>query len=214
MAAQSTVKKPPLALLLLLLLLLALVLLVLPSLRIQTNTATQTASEGQCQGAGQNFDARQEAFTLAQAAEQYRTANPFGGNYGPGSYTICYKDGTQLRVQSPVFRGSGKITNDNHSEQSTYGWLQLQLPRLSIDPGPITAIYTVIFSQVTVCGPCERDMRLWQRTLRQKARTQQLFLSVWDIIYGKGFNPGIYPAGNGVPVTIDVLRQVLIPFVE
>lgn len=214
MSAQSEVKKPPLVLLLLLLLLLAIVLFVLPSLKIQTNTATQTASEGQCFDNGQNFDARQEAFTLAQTAEQYRTAKPFGGNYGLGSYTICYKDGTQLRVPSPVFRGTGKITNDNHSEQSAYGWLQLELSRQSIDSASITAIYTVIFSQVKVCGPCEEDMKLWQRTLRQKAGTQQLFLSIWDIIYGKGFNPSIYPAGNGTPVTIDVLRQVPIPFIE
>ena len=32
-------------------------------------------------------------------------------------------------------------------------------------------------------------MQPWQQTLRQKARTAMLFLSVWDIPLGKGFDP-------------------------
>lgn len=167
---------------------------------------------------GQGFDTQQEALTLVQAAEQYRTAHPFGGNYGLGSYTICFKDGTQQRFQSPVFKGfnnpnSSEARNATHSEQSAYGWLQLQLSRLAIDQSTISATYAVIFSQVQVCPDCEQDMRFWQSTLRQKAKTQQVFLSIWDIVGGKGFNPATYPAGTGIAVTVDVLRKVPIQFV-
>jgi len=82
-------------LLLVLLILLGLAILALPSLNTRVSTTTQSGSQGQCLPNGQDFDYRQEAFRLAQVAEQYRTVNKFGGNYGLGSYTICYKDGTQ-----------------------------------------------------------------------------------------------------------------------
>ena len=42
---------------------------------------------------------------------------------------------------------------------------------------------------------------------------QSLVLSIWDITYGNGFDPATYPAGNGVPVTIDMIREVRIAFV-
>jgi hypothetical protein len=76
----------------------------------------------------------------------------------------------------------------------------------------VTAIYTVIFSQIAVCFSCQRDMVPWQRTLRQKARSDSVFLSIWDLPQGKGFNPKKYPAGTGTPVSADASRQVPIQF--
>lgn len=187
----------------------------LSSLNIHTSTTTQNNSEGQCLSSGKNFNARLEAFTLAQTAEQYRSANKFAGNYGLASYTICYKDGSQSRVQSSVFKGFDSATkpkNSTHSEQAAYGWLRYSLPRLSVDQNKVVAIYTVIFSQVVVCNLCQQDMKSWQRILRQQAKTNQLFLSIWDIMSGKGFNPATYPAGTGIPVTIDDVRKVPIDF--
>lgn len=117
---------------------------------------TQRSNQNQCLNNGQSFNNKQEAFTLAQAAEQYRAARqpPWKGNYGLGSYTICYKDGTANRVQSSVFPGNdndgqfpGEPENFTHSEQSAIGWLRNQLSTLSIDRSKVTAIYTVIFSQ-------------------------------------------------------------------
>lgn len=156
---------------------------------------------------------------MAQSAEQYRHIHPFGGNYGLGSYVICYADGTQKRVQSMLFKGfySRELPNSlqhiTHSEQYTYDWLQTQLSQLSIDQSEITAIYAVIFSQVTVCVPCQQDMVYWQRSLQQKAKTNKLYLSVWDILRGKGFVPTAYPAGTGIPVAITDLRQVPVRFI-
>lgn len=218
MASQTQGQKSLSGLLLLLLLLLGIGILALLSTNVQVNTSTQSASEGQCLSSGQDFDAQQEAFTLAQAAEQYRVAHPFGGNYGLGSYTICFKDGTQQRFQSPVFKGfnnpnTNQARNATHSEQSAYGWLQLQLSRFSIDRSTVSAIYTVIFSQVQVCPDCVQDMRFWQSTLRQKAKMPQVFLSIWDIVGGKGFNPATYPAGTGITVTVNMLRKVPIQFI-
>src|SRR5438105_7804758 len=155
MASQTRPQQSSVPLILLLLLLLVVGILILPSLNTKINTGIQSAANGNCpSSAGQNFDDQQEAFTLAQVAEQYRSANPFGGNYGLGSYTICYKDGTQQRFQSNVFKGYKNTTdktkpeNYSHSEQATYGWLQYQLSHLSIDTSKVTAIYTTIFSQI------------------------------------------------------------------
>jgi hypothetical protein len=205
--------------LLLFVLLIGLIIFALPSLNAQVNTATQSTTEGQCQNGGQSFNAQQEAYTLAQSAEQYRTTHSFGGNYGLGSYTICYKDGSQERFQSDPLPGNNNKTdktkpkNYTHSEQAAYGWLQNTLAKLSIDQSRVPVIYTVIFSQVTVCVSCQQDMKLWQRTLREVAKSPSLALSIWDIAYGNGFNPATYPAGNGVPVTIDMLEAVRIEFV-
>lgn len=216
-ASQTQTRKTFLPLLLLLLILIV-GILALSSLNLKVNTNTQDASEGQCQSNGQNFDARQEAFTLARAAEQYRHNKPFAGNYGLGSYTICYNDASQQRLQSPVFKGYDNLTtpsqsrNATHSEQSSYGWLQLQLSRLSIDQSTVTAIHAVIFSQVIVCLPCRKDMVSWQRVLRQKAKTNNLYLSIWDITPGKGFIPIVYPAGTGIPITLSDLERIRIQF--
>jgi Tfp pilus assembly protein PilV len=193
-------------------------ILALSSLNLRVNTSTQNASEGQCQSNSQNFDARQEALTLAQAAEQYRHSKPFAGNYGLGSYTMCYSDASQQRLQSPVFKGYENLTdpgqprNATHSEQSSYGWLQLQLSRISVNQSTTTAIYAVIFSQVIVCLPCRKDMVSWQKVLRQKAKTNNLYLSIWDIAPGKGFIPTVNPAGTGIPITIGDLERIHIQF--
>lgn len=182
------------------------------------SVGTQTSKQGQCLNNGQSFNAQQEAFTLAQEVEQYRTANPYRGNYGLGSYTFCYKDGTQNRSQSPIYPGynntkdATKPINATHSEQKTYKWLEGELNALPANQSPATAIYVVIFSQVIVCGPCRQDMKLWQRGLRSAAKTSRVFLSIWDIVYGKGFNPATYQAGMGTPVTIDAIRRVPIVF--
>lgn len=190
----------------------------LSSLNIHTSTTTQSNSEGQCLSTGKNFNARLEAFTLAQAAEQYRNANKFNGNYGLASYTICYKDGSQQRVQSDTFPGSNNLTdktypkNYTHSEQSAYGWLQSELSKLTIDESKVSAIYTIIFSQVIVCDPCREDMKSWLCVLRDKARTQHVSLSIWDIALGKGFNPAKFPAGTGTPVIVNDLERVPISF--
>ena len=185
------------------------------------SVGTQTSNQSQCLNNGQGFNNEQEAFALAQTAEQYRAAKPLPVNYGLGSYTICYKDGSFTRRQSIVFPGRknngqfpGKPENVTHSEQSALGWLRSQLRTLSIDRSQVAAIYTVIFSQVIVCGPCQKDMTQWQRILRQEAKTERVYLSVWQLTYGKGgFDPATYPAGTGTPVTIDMIQEVKIAFV-
>jgi hypothetical protein len=220
MAARSRTKTPWLLIFLLVLLGFFVLIFALPSLKTQVSTGTQTASEGQCLPGGQGFDEQQEAFTLAQTAEQYRAAYPFRGNYGLGSYTICYGDGTQQRVQSPVIpgynnkSGQGRL-NDTHSEQGVFTWLGDELEALTIDQSRVAAIYAVIFSQVIVCDPCQQDMITWQRTLREKARTNNLYLSIWDIRprSKSSIIPATYPAGTGTPVAIEDLRKVPIRFV-
>lgn len=219
MAARSQTKTPWLLIFLLLLLGFFVLIFALPSLKTQTSTNTQTTSEGQCLQNGQGFDEQQEAFTLAQAAEQYRATHSFGGNYAYGSYTLCFQDGTQQRFQSPPAPGfdnnndQTRPVNATHSEQGIYNWLQQKLSRLSSNQTGSSTIYVVIFSQVTVCGLCRKDMELWQRGLRQAAKTANLFLSIWDIIAGKGFNPATYPAGTGTPVLFEDLEKVPITFV-
>ena len=220
MAAQSQTKTPWLLIFLIILLALGVLIFALPSLNTKVSTTTQTASNGQCLPNGQGFDEQQEAFTLAQAAELYRAAHSFGGNYGYGSYTLCYSDGTQQRVQSSAEKGFNNKNgqgrpNDTHSEQAVYDWMESELEGLSIDRNQVAAIYAVIFSQVIVCYSCQKDMVTWQRTLREKAKTNNLYLSIWDIRPGtkSSIIPATYPAGTGIPVAIEDLRKVPIHFV-
>jgi hypothetical protein len=216
MAASAQKRKSTLPLIIFLLILLILgIFLLLPSYNVQVNTSTQSTTQNQCPQVGQNFDAQQEAFTLAQSAVQYRRAQPLPVNYGLGSFIICLTDGTFKREQSIIFKGRSSNSypgNDTHSEQSAYGWLQNRLVALSIDPDTISAIYTFIFSQVRVCSFCKKDMVYWQRTLREKARTNNLFLSVWDIGFQQGFNPKLYPAGLKSTITIAGIENVHINF--
>ena len=221
MASGAQKKKSSLGLIIFLLILLVVgIFFLVPSYNIRTNTATQTTTENQCPQTGQSFDAQQEAFTLAQSAEQYRQIKPYNGNYGLGSYIICLTNGAMRRIQSMPFQGYYDRSlpyyqqHLTHSEQATYKWLQDQLSRLSLSRNlnKVAAIYVVIFSQVLVCTSCQRDMIDWQRTLRQKAKVENLYLSVWDIMLGKGFVPTVYPAGTGIPVSIDDLEEVNIPF--
>ncbi len=212
--AQKQKSTVPLIIFLLILLVLGIFLL-LPSYNTGVNTSTQSTTQNQCPQVGQSFDARQEAFTLAQTAEKYRRAQPLPINYGLGSFIICFTDGTFKREQSMIFKGRSSNSypgNETHSEQSAYGWLQNRLLALSIDPDTISAIYTFIFSQVRVCSFCKKDMVYWQRTLREKARTNNLFLSVWDIGFQQGFNPKIYPAGLKSAITINGIENVAINF--
>ncbi len=204
-------------LLLVLLMLLGLAILTLPSLSTRVNTTTQSRSQGQCLSNGQGFDDQQEAFRLAQVAEQYRAVNKFGGNYGLGSYTLCYKDGTQEGFQSTVFKGYWNTDqpdlprNAFHSEQSAHGWLKNQFRQLRLNQS-VVAIYAVIFSQVEVCPLCKNNMISWQRDLREVAPVKQVFLAIWDIPKARGFIPAKYPYGTGTPVAIDDLEKVAIPF--
>ena len=220
MASGAQQQKSTLPLIIFLLIFLVLgIFFLLPSYNSGVNTSTQSTTKNQCPPARQSFDARQEAFTLAQSAEQYRRAHPFGGNYGLGSYIICCTDGTQQREQSRLYEGfystelPKSLQHITHSEQYANDWLQGQLSSLSIDPDEVMAIYAVIFSQITVCVPCQQDMIYWQRSLRQEAKTDKLYLSIWDIIRGKGFAPVTNRAGTGTPVAITDLRQVPIRFV-
>lgn len=220
MASGTQPQKSTLPLIMFLLILLVLgIFLLLPSYNTRVNTSTQSTTQNQCPQNGQSFDTQQEAFTLAQSAEQYRRVHSFGGNYGLGSYIICFTDGTQQQEQSKPFEGfystelPKPLQHITHSEQHTYDWLQEQLSLLSIDQSQVTAIYAVNFSQVAVCVPCQQDMIYWQRSLRQKVKTDKLYLSIWDIIRGKGFAPVTNRAGTGTPVAITDLRQVPILFV-
>ena len=179
------------------------------------NTTNQTEPAGQCDFTTKAFNARQEAFTLAQKLEAYRSANPTIRNYGIGSYTICYKNGTQRRFPSPVAPGYSQSTlptNATHSEQAVYQWLLKQFASLSLDLSTVSGIYTVIFSQVVVCDQCRTDMVPWLRNLRLAAKTNKITLSIWDIARGKGFIPTIQPAGNGTPIGPGDLEKVSIPF--
>lgn len=113
------------------------------------------------------------------------------------------------------FKGYDNVSypeNDTHSEQSVYGWLQNRLSSLSIDSDKVSAIYTFTFSQVQVCSLCKKDMVYWQSILQQKARTNNLFLSVWDIGLQQGFNPKLYPAGLKSAITLDGIENVHINF--
>lgn len=192
------------------------VIAVLPTINVVPNIQSKTQEQGQCQFDTQRFLTQQEAFTLAGAAQTQRSAFPFRGNYAIGSYTICYKNSTQQRFQSPVAKGYDNLTdtsspmNATHGEQAVYQWLQTQLFHLSIDQTTVQGIYAVIFSQVVVCVACQRDMVSWQQTLRQKAGTNRLLLSIWDL--NPGFDPATYPAGPTHPVTLNDLKRVSIVF--
>lgn len=200
---------------LLLVLLIVLVGIFLNTTGAGVTTTTQTNTEGQCNFAAQAFNARQEAFTLAQKLAQYRSTKPTFRNYGAGSYTICYKNGTQQRFPSPIAPGYSQTatpTNATHSEQAVYQWLLQQFRGLSLDFSSVSGIYVVIFSQVTVCEQCEPDMVSWLSNLRTAAKTPKVSLSIWDIARGKGFIPTVQPAGNGMPVTPEDIERVQIPF--
>lgn len=209
-----TGQKSVIPLILLLLLLAVIAFFALGSLNLAGSTTRSRSS--QCPG----FDEQEEAFQLAQFTEQYRKSHPTPANYGPGSWTVCYTDGSPVRNQTPEFKGGNNKnpavgpTQITHSEQQTYRYLQLKLPGLSLDQSRVVAVEVVIFSQVIVCPPCQEDMVSWQAVLREKARTQNLFLSVWDIAPGKGFVPTVYPGGTGTPVSIEDLRKIDLAFTE
>jgi hypothetical protein len=201
--------------LLLLVLLLLFALLALPLLNTNVGTTSQTEPAGQCDFATKTFNARQEAFTLGQALELYRRTHPTSRNYGMGSYTICYKNGTQQRFPSPIAPGYSQTVipkNATHSEQAVYQWLLKQFMGLSLDFSTVSGIYAVIFSQVTVCDLCEPDMVSWLSNLRLAAKTNKVALSIWDIARNRGFIPTVQPAGNGAPTTPDDIERVSIPF--
>lgn len=178
-------------------------------------TTTSQESPGQCDFTQNRFNTQIEAFTLAQQLEAYRSANPTFRNYGIGSYTICYKDGTQQRFPSPIAPGYTQTAlprNATHSEQAVYQWLLKQFTSLTLDLSTVSGVYVVIFSQVVVCDLCQPDMVSWQRNLRQTGKTNKVFLSIWDIARGKGFIPTVQPSGSGIPLTLGDIERVPIIF--
>lgn len=201
------------------LLLLIILVFAYTSLRLGSD-GTQTTSEGQCLSKGQQFNGRQEAFTPAQLAEQYRAGHAYNGNYGYASYTLCYTDGSQRPVPSPVAPGydntkdKTKPLNYPHSEQALYRWLQIQLAKISFDPKTLAGIYIVIFSQTRICDACIADMGSWQANLRHIAKTSLLYLAIWDIRPGtpSAFIPTVSPRGTGTPVALADLRRVPVRF--
>lgn len=157
---------------------------------------------------------------MAQKSEQTRMATPFGGNYGDGSYTICFQDGSSYYYSTKVYQGhdsapvSGYPLQKAHSEQLAYDELYEAVSTALFDRNQLVGIYVIIFSQIIVCPPCQNEMRLWQRELRQAAHTNQLFLSIWQLRPGRGgFNPKKFPAGIGTPVAMANIQQVFIRFV-
>ncbi len=194
---------------------LLLLLLALPLFNVNVGTTSQTEPAGQCDFTTKTFNARQEAFLLGQRLASYRETHPTFANYGMGSYTICYKNGTQQRFPSPIAPGYSQKptpTNATHSEQAVYQWLLRQFRDLALDFSTVSGIYAVIFSQVTVCDLCEADMVSWLSNLRQAAKTNKVALSVWDLARGAGFAPTVQPGGNGAPATPDDVERVPIPF--
>lgn len=193
----------------LLIVLLIVAFLVAASLNL-ARTTTQTA---QCP-----FEARQEAFRLAHEAEQQRTARPFRGNYGVGSVTICFKDGSNYYYTTEVYQGhdsatvSGYPKQKAHSEQLAYDEVYGTLAEASFDRSQFVGVYVVIFSQIIVCPGCQGEMGLWQRELRQEVHTNRVFLTIWQLRVGKGFRPKQFPGGTGTPVTINDIQQVFVTF--
>jgi hypothetical protein len=167
-------------------------------------------------GLGYSFE-QQEAFRLAQETQAYRQAHPYGGNYGRGSITVQYADGTSRRYPSPISQGYDAPNPPiyrTHSEQKIDRWLRAELTRLRQQHvfDKATAIRIVIFSQVIVCPQCRTAMIRWQRQYRALAATTALFVTVWQLTPGKaGFNPKVTPQGKPVPDPTDV-QQVKIPF--
>lgn len=206
--------RKPLLLLLGILLLLAASAAYVQSQGVGVTTASQEAPS-QCDFTRNGFNTQLEAFTLAQQLEAYRSANPTFRNYGMGSYTICYKDGTQQRFPSPIAPGYTQTAlprNATHSEQAVYQWLLKQFASLTLDFSTVSGVYTVIFSQVVVCELCQPDMVSWLRNLRQAGKTNKVFLSIWDIARGKGFVPTAQPGGSGIPLSFEDIERVPIVF--
>lgn len=180
-----------------------------------TTTTTTTSSSKDCPG----FDAQQEAFLLAQQAEQKRQAVPFAGNYANAFFLVCFTDTSRPSVRDGVRPVQGFYDKTNpvaswktHSEQGVYTFLRLKMGGLGIDPAQILALDVVIFSQVRVCDPCQQSMINWQAGLRLAAKISNLYLSIWDLTFSAGFDPAQYPAGTGIPVTPLSVEEVPIPF--
>jgi hypothetical protein len=84
----------------------------------------------------------------------------------------------------------------------------------TFDSKTLVGIYVIIFSQVRVCDACMSDMVSWQANLRREAKTQLLYLAIWDIRPNSpsAFLPTVAPKGTGTPVAIVDLRRVPIRF--
>jgi hypothetical protein len=200
-----------------LLLILGLLLLVFAQSGIGTQTTTQS-EPNHCLKGGQNFDYPAEIQALAQDAQTYRATHPFGGNYGEGSITLCYSDGSFTVIPSspPPFEGYNSPSppeNSTHSEWKVFRWAQQQLEQLPTTAGKtVIKIFVAIFSQVRVCGLCRNDMQTWLKDLRVAAENQNVILSIWQIRPGSAsaFDPAKNP--RGVPTNPTDLQSVQINF--
>lgn len=118
------------------------------------STGTQTATtQAHCPG----VDLQQEAFLLAQQAEQTRKISPFAGNYANAWFEVCFTNGKPLIDGVRPIRGfyDEEHPEDSwktHSEQGVYlGFFTPKLKALKLDAQQVVAIDVVIFSQVKVC---------------------------------------------------------------
>ncbi|HEU5380731.1 MAG TPA: hypothetical protein VFV38_35355 [Ktedonobacteraceae bacterium] len=100
-------------------------------------------------------------------------------------------------MPSPIAPGYDNTTdktkprNYTYSEQTLYRWLQNQLAAITFDPQALASIYVIIFSQVRVCDECLPTMASWQAALRRVAKTNLLYLAIWEIQLGtpSAFSP-------------------------
>ena len=171
---------------------------------------------------GPSFDKHAEAYSLAQAAQDYRQHHPQAVNYGLASITLFYDNApsrrfvpTDQRGFIQPFRGytDPVLENQTHSEFFARKWILTTLgvlKRTGIITAHITEIDVVIFSQVIVCPPCANAMVSWQREFQVEAGKSNLFLSIWQIIDGKGYSPAKLPQGK--PVQQSDIEEVPISF--
>jgi hypothetical protein len=161
-------------------------------------------------GSGYSFE-QEEAYQLAQETQNWRRYHPTGSNYGLASITIFYQDGSSRRfvreTHGIFFPFKSDPARQIHSEEFAHDWIleELDILRNSryID-AQTTSITIIIFSQVDVCGPCQKKMRSWQKEFRQAAGTQALTLSIWDLTHG--YNPAKSPKGSPVASEDDVVE--------
>ena len=173
-------------------------------------------------GSNSSFDKHAEAYSLAQPAQDYREHHPQAVNYGLASITLFYDNApsrrfvpTDQRGFIQPFRGytDRVLGNLTHSEFFARKWILATLgvlKRTGIINTHVTEINIIIFSQVVICPPCVTAMVSWQREFRDADGISNLFLSIWQIIGGKGYSPAKLPQGK--PVHPNDIEEVPISF--
>lgn len=174
-------------------------------------------------GSNPSFDKQAEAYSLAQAAQDYREHHPQAVNYGLASITLFYDNAPSRRfvptdqrgfiAPFPGYDSPVAPKNQTHSEFFARKWILNTLgilKRTGLINTHITEIDIIIFSQVVVCPPCATAMVSWQREFRDAAGISNLFLSIWQIARGKGYDPADFPKGK--PVKESDIQEVPISF--